>query len=90
MTLFLLAVVILVVASLGPGGVLFAVPALLPGAAAHGMWRGRRGARVVAIGLGVTSLLAGLRTGGGVSLVFALLGLVLVLLLTASGASREW
>jgi hypothetical protein len=51
---------ILVIISSGPGGALFAVVVLLPGATAYGLWQGRRGSRIVAIILGVMLFSGGL------------------------------
>jgi hypothetical protein len=72
-----------------PAGLLFILLALLPGAAAFGLWQGNRGARVVAIVLGVAAFPAS-NGSGAHSPALIVYGLALILLLVLPGSSRAW
>ena len=87
-------VIVLVVATVKgePAGLLFILLALLPGAAAFGLWQGNRGARVVAIMLGVAAFPAGSGSSGSGAYSPALIvyGLAVILLLVVPRSSRAW
>lgn len=66
---------VVAIASGAPAWLLFSLVALLPGAVAHGLWQGNRGARVVAI-MGVFPSVVGT--------------IVMILLLSVPESSRAW
>lgn len=72
-----------------PAGLLFVFLAILPGAAAFGLWQGNRGARVVAILIGVAAFPAS-STPGVYSGVVIIYGVTVILLLVAPKSSRAW
>ncbi|MFJ8335400.1 hypothetical protein [Streptomyces sp. NPDC094437] len=73
-----------------PVVLLFILPALLPAATALGLWQGNRGARVVAVLLGVGTVSAAANTPGPTGPPFAMAGLAIILLLTTARSSRAW
>lgn len=89
------AVAILVIAILvsfakgDPAGLLFILVALLPGATAFGLWQGNRGARVVAIIIGVGAISASSAPGvyRGALIIYAV---AVILMLVAPRSSRAW
>ncbi|AXK34515.1 hypothetical protein DVA86_19555 [Streptomyces armeniacus] len=89
--LALIVIAIMAFAEGGPAGALFLLLALLPSAAALGLWQGNRGARVVVIMIGaaVAIMPAGGASGvnGPARIVY---GLTIVLLLAAPRSSRDW
>jgi hypothetical protein len=72
-----------------PAGLLLVLLTLLPGAAAFGLWQGNRGARVVAIMIGVAAFPASNGPGvyGGALIIY---GVTVILLLAAPRSSRDW
>jgi hypothetical protein len=72
---FLVTGVVVAIAGGAPAFALFSLIALLPGSVALGLWQGNRGARVVAIMFGFSSIVA---------------GIVMILLLAAPASSRAW
>ena len=72
-----------------PVGLLVVLPALLFGAVALGLWQGNRGARVVAIVIGVGAF-SGSSTPGVYSGALIIYGVTVILLLVAPRSSRAW
>jgi hypothetical protein len=87
--LAMLVIAIVVFGKGDPAGVLFVLAALLPGAAAFGLWQGNRGARVVAIMIGVAAVPAS-NTPGVYGPALIVYGLTIILLLVAPRSSRAW
>ncbi|MFJ4467302.1 hypothetical protein ACIP2X_07285 [Streptomyces sp. NPDC089424] len=85
----ILVIAIVVSATGEPAGLLLALLALLPGAAALGLWQGNRGARVVAIMIGVAAIPASNASGvySGPPIIY---GATVILLLIAPKSSRAW
>ncbi|MGW0822338.1 hypothetical protein [Streptomyces sp. NPDC002845] len=85
----LVITMIVVFAEGDPAGALFVLLALLPGAAAFGLWQGNRGARVVAIMIGAAAFPAS-NAPGVYGLALIVYGLTIILLLVAPRSSRAW
>jgi hypothetical protein len=69
-----------------------ALLALCPAPAAHGLWRGHRGARTITVTLAAVLpfLIAHVDDPAATALITALLGLLVIALLTAPPSSRAW
>ncbi|MDQ0932793.1 hypothetical protein [Streptomyces turgidiscabies] len=86
---FLVTAILVSFAKADPVGLLVVLPALLFGAVALGLWQGNRGARVVAIVIGVGAF-SGSSTPGVYSGALIIYGVTVILLLVAPRSSRAW
>jgi hypothetical protein len=92
LTLVTTGAVIYAVTEIGAGVLIGLILPLLTAFAALGLWQGTRGSRVITVALGVLLILLGLndRNSTAMTLGLPVLGLVVVLLVTAPRSSRDW